>query len=116
MSQAGAKLEVKKDLSKFENNYYDFIGVDFEGFPITVTSFTPYVVPGKANWIFILINPMQTISKTSTKKQYYLMVDIDLLVAQECIIESDLTNVFSRIFFVDHYRFLGQRKVSSTTN
>ena len=59
---------------------------------------------------------MQTLSKTSTKKQYYILVDIDLLVAQECIIDGDLTSVFNKIFFIDHYRFLGQRKVSTTTN
>jgi hypothetical protein len=57
MSQAGAKLEIKKDLTRFEDSYYDFLAVDFEGFPITVTSFASYTVPGKPSWIFITVNP-----------------------------------------------------------
>ena len=106
MSTKGAHIEIKKDLSRFEDSYYDFIPIDYDGLPITVTSFKPYSVPTRSNLLFIVIDPLQDVDK-KVRKQYYVMVDTESLVALECLIEGDANNCFNKIFFVDSYRFLG---------
>lgn len=115
LSTAEAKIEIKKDLSRFEDSYYDFISISFDGLPITVASFTPYLVPTRPNLTCLAIDPVQDVNKKICK-QYYVMIDSETLSAKECVVEGESGNVFSKIFFVDNYRFLGQRRVSPITN
>lgn len=107
MAVQGATIEIKKDLSRFEDSYYDFIDIDFKGLPITVTSFVGYKIPTRDHLIFMTINPVVDLDQNKKKKQYCIVIDTDALVAQEVELESEKDSVFSKIFFVDHYRLLG---------
>ena len=43
----GVHIEVKRDLARFEERFYDFLPLDFAGLPIIVSNFTCYKVPGE---------------------------------------------------------------------
>lgn len=38
----GCGIEIKKDLSQFEDRFYDFVPLDFPGLPIIVSNFMTY--------------------------------------------------------------------------
>jgi len=60
----GVQIEVKRDLSRFEERFYDFIPLDFEGLPIIVSNFTCYKVAGNQSQIFLIINPKPSVVRT----------------------------------------------------
>jgi len=75
----GVQIEIKKNLERFEDHFYDFLPIDFAGLPITMSYFTPYKVPGEARKILLLVNPKTTIVKTEIKKQYLVLLDLETL-------------------------------------
>jgi hypothetical protein len=86
MAIHGARIEIKPDLERFEDGYYDFLTIKFEGLPITVRSFSVLAVPGKPDRMFMLVNSVED-EQIKTRKQYCLMIDTGKLEAWEC--ESD---------------------------
>ena len=80
----GVQIEIKKNLERFEEHFYDFLPMDFAGLPIIMSNFTPYRVPGEARKILLLVNPKPSIVKTEIKKQYLVLLDLETLQAHEC--------------------------------
>ena len=55
--------------------------------------------------------------KTSTKLQYFVVIDTDELKAYECNVENDNGGLkINKIFFFSSEGFLGQSKVSTSMN
>ena len=52
-----AVIEVKEDMTRFEDPFYEFQTMEFAGLDIMVKSFIPYVVPDKPHLIFLCIIP-----------------------------------------------------------
>ena len=59
VSKERGRIEIKKDLSRFEDAYYDFQSIDFDGFDISVQNFIPFAIPD-TKLLFLLINPKIT--------------------------------------------------------
>lgn len=115
MAVHGATIEIKKDLTRFEDSYHDFINIDFEGWPdVTVGSFTPYTIPGRPHLMFITVDPLESDLYQKAAKQFCLLLDSEELVAHECSVDDD--DVFTKIYFTDQNRFLGQRKTGPIYN
>jgi hypothetical protein len=113
----GVQIEVKRDLSRFEERFYDFIPLDFEGLPIIVSNFTCYKVAGNQSQIFLIINPKPSVVRTSIKKQYLVLIDINSLKAHECqLLEDPSNDRLTKVFFFEQNGFLGQTKVNSSLN
>lgn len=117
LKKNGSQIEIKRDLSRFEDTYYEFQKVAFAGLPVAVASFTPYCVFESQNLILLDIQPQQLLQKTSNKLQYFVVVDTEELKAYECTVESDNAGLkINQIYFFSSEGFLGQSKVSTSIN
>lgn len=56
-----AKIEIKKELKRFEDTFYEFQSIRFLGLPIFVSSFTPYNIPGESKRFLLCIKPEATL-------------------------------------------------------
>ena len=54
-------IQLKAELKLFEDRFYEFQNIRFSGLPIFVSSFTPYVIPGKSKRFLLLIKPEATL-------------------------------------------------------
>lgn len=81
-------IQVKKELSQFEDPFYEYLQIEFAGLPIIVSSFTPYKMPDEGDnerrLFFCTIKPEQTLLKRKVNPQYFVVVDMDAAKAYEC--------------------------------
>jgi hypothetical protein len=45
VTRDGCQLEIKNNLERFEDSFYDFLPMEFEGLPIIVSSFSAFKIP-----------------------------------------------------------------------
>lgn len=93
-------------MSRFEDAYYEFQSIDFDGFDISVQNFIPYAIPDK-KLLFLLINPK--FKANIGRKQYCVIVDTERLNAFEC---TGIEENFDKIFFFSDSDFLAQTKIA----
>lgn len=67
-----ATIEIKKDLSRMEDPYHDYVSVEFAGIDIVVGNFVPYAIHN-SKCLFLVINPKVT--NKNGLKQYCVVVD-----------------------------------------
>jgi hypothetical protein len=67
VSKEKSIIEIKKDLTKFEENFYEFQKLDFAGLNIIVSNFTAYSIYGLEGHLFMVINPKPSVVKSNQK-------------------------------------------------
>lgn len=107
-----AKIEIKQELKRFEDRFYEFKAVMFKGLPIFVDSFIPYRIPGIANRFLLCIKPEATLLNRKVLPQYFIFLDSDAGMASELHLEGK--RVFSHVFFYNETNFIGQISISPT--
>lgn len=118
MKKVGAGIEIKKDLTRFEDPYYDFQKVNFPGLEITVDMFTPYCVFDRS-LILLAIKPQVALAnvKQQLKQQYFIVIDTKTMTAHEVSLpETSDIKLINKVFFCGPSSFLGQSKVSAVIN
>jgi len=111
----GGRIEIKRDLTKFEDRFIDFIPIEFKGVQITVSYYTSFKFPGR-NRILLIVNPKYGFIRP-TKQQYLIVIDLDTLKAYDCeIIDQSGSEKIQKVFFFNSDVFLGQVRVSATFN
>jgi hypothetical protein len=101
MYRDGVVLEVKRNIERFEERFYDFMPLDFAGLPIIARNFTCYKVPGDLSLIFMVINPKPSVVSTAIKKQYLVIIDVEDLKAFDCHVdEAPSSDRLTKVFFV----------------
>ena len=109
LKKKGLGIEIKRDLARFEDVYYEYQSVDFPGLEVTAESFTPYCVPDK-NMILLIVKPQVALAnvKLVIKQQYFILIDIDELKAFEVALSGgEDIKVVNRVFFCSPEVFLG---------
>ena len=98
-------IEVKQDLSRFEDTFYDFQTMEFAGLPIIVNSFTPYKMCKTSSLILLCIQPEYSPKITP---MYFVVVDINNAKAYQCTQKSagDPWNL-TQVLFITETRFIG---------
>jgi hypothetical protein len=108
----GALIEIKPELKRFEDRFYEFQSIDFAGLPIFVSVFTPYSIPGTTKKFLLCIKPEATLLNRKVLPQYFVYVDCEQGVATELTLEDNF--VFSQIYFYSESCFIGQHNISPT--
>jgi len=112
----GVKIEIKKELDRFEDSFYEFQQITFEGIPITVSSFAPYRIPGFKRLIFLVINSKSEI-RVSNRPQYLVVLDIDRLTGHLVELEANNQKLkISKLFFCSPTFIMVESKFDSIYN
>ena len=81
----GAQIEIKRDLARFEDPFYEFQKVNFPGLEkTTILSFVPYCIPDKPNLIMLSMMPQLFANRAESKQMYFIIIDLTNLSASEC--------------------------------
>lgn len=107
-----AVIEIKKELKRFEDRFYEFQKITFSGLDIFVSSFTPFAIPGSGHKFLLCIKPEATLLNRKVLPQYFVYVDCDAAIGTELEMVEHM--VFTQIYFFSPTQFIGQRNVSPT--
>jgi hypothetical protein len=105
-------IEIKQELKRFEDNFYEFQFIRFKGLPIFVSSFIPYAIPGDGTKFLLCIKPEATLLNRKVMPQYFVYVDCKEAIGFELVMEEHV--VFNQIYFYNQNCFIGQRNISPT--